>query len=350
MFNGNRLFWIVLTVVIGYLIYMLAPILTPFVVGAIFAYMGDPLVDKLEAKKLSRTTSVIIVFLGLTTVLVGAIVILVPMIEKQIVTLTNNIPAYIEVIRLEFIPWLEKTFGLELSFDEKMINETLSSHWQDAGGVISTVITYVSESSLVLIGWLVNLLLIPVVTFYMLRDWDTFVGRIKEFLPRQNVQVICELAKSSDDVLAAFMRGQMMVMFILGFIYSIGLWIVGLDLALLIGMLSGMVSFVPYLGFIVGIAVAGVAVIMQFQELSPLLSVLAVFGVGQLLEGFVLTPLLLGDKIGLHPVAVIFSIMAGGQLFGFIGVLLALPAAAIIAVVLRYWHEQYKNSALYSTK
>jgi predicted PurR-regulated permease PerM len=173
------------------------------------------------------------------------------------------------------------------------------------------------------------------------------MSRVRELLPRRSEAVIVKLAQQSDEVLGAFLRGQLLVMLALAFIYSAGLMMMGLDLALLIGMLAGLVSFVPYLGFIVGILAACVAALFQFQELLPLLYVAIVFGVGQMLEGMVLTPLLVGDRIGLHPVAVIFSVLAGGQLFGFVGVLLALPVAAVIAVLLRYLHTQYKSSALY---
>jgi predicted PurR-regulated permease PerM len=189
--------------------------------------------------------------------------------------------------------------------------------------------------------------LIPVVTFYLLRDWDVLVARIRELLPRQQEPTVVKLAKNSDEVLGQFLRGQLAVMVALGTIYTVGLWIVGLDLALLVGMIAGLVSFVPYLGFIVGIVLAGVAALMQFGDAVYLLYVAIVFGIGQVLEGMVLTPLLVGDKIGLHPVAVIFAVMAGGQLFGFVGILLALPVAAVVVVILRHFREVYTASELY---
>jgi predicted PurR-regulated permease PerM len=192
-----------------------------------------------------------------------------------------------------------------------------------------------------------SFLLIIVVTFYLLRDWDVLVGRVRELLPRKTEPVIVQLAQQSDEVLGAFLRGQLLVMLSLAIVYTSGLMIIGLDLALLIGMMAGLVSFVPYLGFIVGIAAAIIAALFQFQEIMPLLYIAIVFGIGQMLEGMLLTPLLVGDRIGLHPVVVIFAVLAGGQLFGFVGVLLALPVAAVIAVVLRYLHAEYKKSALY---
>lgn len=228
------------------------------------------------------------------------------------------------------------------------LQESLREQWQQAGGAVKGIVGVISSSGVTLLAWIGNLVLIPVVTFYMLRDWDIMVARVHELIPRRYEAVVSQLARASDEVLGAFLRGQLMVMMALGGIYSVGLSIVGLELAVLIGMLAGVVSFVPYLGFIVGIVVAGVAAIMQFQELLPLLYVVIVFGIGQMIEGMLLTPLLVGEKIGLHPVAVIFAVLAGGQLFGFVGILLALPVAAVVMVVLRYTHERYVGSSLYA--
>jgi len=185
------------------------------------------------------------------------------------------------------------------------------------------------------------------VTFYLLRDWDHLVGRVNELIPRRSQPVVARLAKESDTVLGAFLRGQLLVMLALAIIYITGLSFIGLDLAILIGLVAGLISFVPYLGFIVGILLAGIAAIVQFHDALHPGYVVLVFALAQAIEGMLLTPLLVGDRIGLHPVAVIFAILAGGQLFGFVGVLLALPVAAVIAVILRYAHERYKESGLY---
>jgi predicted PurR-regulated permease PerM len=205
----------------------------------------------------------------------------------------------------------------------------------------------VSHSGGVIAEWLMNLLLIPVVTFYLLRDWDGLVVKVHDLLPRRIAPTAAKLATEVDTVLAAFVRGQLYVMLALGCIYSIGLWMTGLDLALLIGMLAGLVSFVPYLGAIVGIVTACVAALVQFHDLIHLVPVAIVFIIGQSLEGMVLTPMLVGDKIGLHPVAVMFAVLAGGQLFGFLGILLALPVASVIMVLLRHVHELYRDSDFY---
>jgi predicted PurR-regulated permease PerM len=348
MIAGNRWFWLLLVLASGVLIYLLAPVLTPFMVAAILAYMGDPLVDRLENYKLPRTLAVVIVFIVLTLFAVIALLVLIPLLEHQFATLGNKIPGYVEVIQKRFVPWLNSHFDFGLQLDIDTIKSSLQAHWKEAGSAAKTLVAYATRSGAILAGWLANLVLIPVVTFYLLRDWDILVARIREMLPRKSEPVITQLARASDEVLGAFLRGQLLVMLALSVIYTLGLWVAGLDLALLIGMLAGMVSFVPYLGFIVGIVVAGIAALLQFHDVIHLVYVLIAFGIGQALEGMLLTPMLVGDRIGLHPVAVIFAVLAGGQLFGFLGVLLALPSAAVIAVILRYIHERYKDSALYS--
>lgn len=333
----------------GVLLYLLSPVLTPFLVAAALAYIGDPLVDILEAKKFSRTLAVATVFVVLSLVALGLLLILVPMLERQVALLVSKLPQYLDALQNTLLPRLSSGLGLESSaFDLAALKQMIREQWLQSGGAMKGVLGAISQSGMTLLGWFANLALIPVVTFYMLRDWDILVERIHELIPRRYEMTVAKLAKASDEVLGAFLRGQMTVMLALGTIYSVGLWIVGLELALLIGMLAGLVSFVPYLGFIVGIFAAGIAALMQFQELLPLLYVVIVFMVGQSIEGMLLTPLLVGEKIGLHPVAVIFAVLAGGQLFGFLGILLALPVASVIMVMLRYTHERYVSSSLYS--
>lgn len=333
----------------GLLLYLLAPVLTPFLVAAVFAYIGDPLVDRLEGWKLSRSLSVVTVFLVLTLFALLLLVVLVPMLEHQVTLLISKLPHYLQWLQERAIPLLSERLGFDGPIlDLGALQESLRAQWQQAGGAVKGVVGVLSKSGMTLLAWMANLLLIPVVTFYMLRDWDIMVAHLHELLPRRYEAVVVKLARSSDQVLGAFLRGQLTVMLALGIIYAVGLSIVGLELALLLGMLAGVVSFVPYLGFIVGIIAAGAAALMQFQELMPLLYVALVFGVGQMIEGMVLTPLLVGEKIGLHPVAVIFAVLAGGQLFGFLGILLALPVAAVVMVLLRHTHEQYVGSTLYA--
>jgi len=245
--------------------------------------------------------------------------------------------------------WLQSRFGLdEQIIDIDKFTGVIKSHWKQAGGLAANVVGTISRSGVAVAAGLMNLVLVPVIGFYLLRDWDLMVARIGDLLPKRIRPVVTRLATEADEVLGAFLRGQFSVMLALGTIYAVGLWLIDLELALLIGMVAGLISFIPYLGSIVGVFAACLAAIVQFHDVWSLIPVLAVFGVGQMLEGMVLTPLLVGDRIGLHPVAVIFAVLAGGQLFGFVGILLALPVASVIMVLLRHVHDLYKDSELYT--
>src|SRR3990172_4904261 len=322
--------WLILTGVFltGGLLYLLAPVLTPFLIAAILAYLADPLVDRLEKLKLkkyrpSRTFAVAIVFAILLILFLFLLLILIPLIEKQLAAFVRVFPEFITWLQETVLPKLSDTFNFDASIiNLEFIKQTVMGNWQDIGSVAGQVFLKITQSGQAIFVWLAYLLLIPVVTFYLLRDWDHLLAAMQSLLPRKHAPLIKKLATDCDSVLSEFMRGQLLVMLAPGIIYTIGLWIVGLEFALLIGMLAGVVSFVPYLGF--------------------------VFGIGQALEGMVLSPWLVGDRIGLHPVAVIFAVMAGGQLFGFFGVLLALPVAAVIVVLVRYLHDRYLESSLYT--
>lgn len=348
MMTTERWQWLVLALVGGGLIYLLAPALTPFAVAALFAYLWDPVVDRLERAGLSRSLSVSLVFLLIGLAVVAVVLLVIPFTERQIAKFLDQLPRWLAWIQAEAQPQLEQRFGITLDFaDPNKLIEMLKGHWKEAGGVATAVLAKVSSSGLTVLGWAAQLVLIPVVTFYLLRDWDVLVARVNELLPRAIEPTITRLARESDEVLGAFLRGQISVMLSLGTLYAIGLWLVGLDVGPLIGMIAGLISFVPYLGAIVGLGMGLIAAIVQYQDWAHVFMVLAVFGIGQTVEGYVLVPKLVGDKIGLHPVAVIFAVLAGGELFGFLGVLLALPAAAVVMVLLRYLHEKYTASQLY---
>jgi len=332
----------------GWLAYLLAPILTFFLLSALLAYLGDPLVDRLEVYRLSRTLSVVIVFTLIFSIVLLVPLLLLPVIETQLGVLIKAVPAYIDWITEKLLPGMQRRLGVDPStFDVEKVKAALMANWQEAGGLAANVMGYVSRSGLAMLVWLANIVLVPVLTFYMLRDWDHFMAAIHDLLPRGVEPTVVGLARESDAHLAAFLRGQFMVMLSLGVIYSVGLTVAGLKTALLIGMLAGLVSFVPYLGVIVGIVTASIAMLFQTQDVMQLIPIAVVFGIGQMLEGMVLTPLLVGDRIGLHPVTVMFAVLAGGQLFGFMGVLLALPVASVLVVLVRHARERYKQSDWY---
>lgn len=346
--------WMLLSIalLIGWLFYLLSPILMPFLVAAFLGYLGDPLVDRLEAKKLSRTLAVTIVFVFFSTLLFAMLLLLVPLLENQLLALLDKLPGFIDFIQSKVLPYLLSFSGLDAQqgIDFSGVKIAIRENWQSIGGLAGQVVNSISQSGLLIVAWLTNLVLIPVIAFYFMRDWDILVDKIAHLVPRHIEPLVSRLAKESDEVLAAFLRGQLLVMACLGAIYSVGLWVAGLELALLVGLLAGLVSFVPYLGFIVGILAAVIASLMQLHDMSLLIPIAVVFGVGQLIESMLLTPLLVGDRIGLHPVAVIFAIMVGGQLFGFVGVLVALPVSAVIMVLLRYLYQTYVSSGLYGIK
>jgi len=347
---ARRWQWLLIAAIAGWLLWLLAPILTPFVFAAMLGWLGDPLVDRLEARGWSRQVSVVLVFSTMTLAVVVSLLLLVPMIERQLVTLVESLPRYRDWFIGNVLPWLEEKTGFELLgwLDPGRLFQLVREHWERAGGIAANLIGYISRSGFALLALLANIVLVPVLTFYFLRDWDVLVERVASLVPRDHIRTATRLARESDLVLGAFLRGQFSVMLVLGVLYAIGLWAVGLDLGLLIGFIAGIVSFVPYLGPATGVVLGVIAALVQFGDFLHVALVLGVFGVGQVIESYWLTPKLVGDRIGLHPVAVIFAIMAGGQLFGFLGVLLALPVAAVANVLLRYAHERYTHSRLYA--
>lgn len=331
------------------LIWLLAPVVMPFAVAAMLAYLGDPLVDRLERLRLSRAWAATIVFVVLLIAVIGVLLLLVPLVVRQVENLVDNLPRY--ATWAQDVAWSRLQRQLHLdphTFDSDHLLEAIKSHLGSIGDVAGTLLGTVSRSGVGIVMWLTNLVLIPVVAFYLLRDWDRLVSMVDRMLPRSLQPTIAHLARESDHILGAFVRGQLLVMFALGVFYGAGLGLVGLTVGPLIGMVAGLLSFVPYLGFIIGFVAAIIAVLVQYGDWTHVLLVCGVFMIGQLLEGYVLVPKLVGDKIGLHPVAVIFAVLAGGYLFGFLGVLLALPAASVIMVLLRYLLERYRHSELYN--
>ncbi|WP_252091749.1 AI-2E family transporter [Pseudomonas sp. MWU13-3659] len=350
MIEPRRWIWLGAALLIAVLLYLLHNILSPFLVGILLAYLADPLVDRLERAGLSRTWGVVVVFSLFTLIFLALLLVLIPMLAKQLLRLYELAPQMLDWLQHVALPWVQSRLGLADGFWKfDKIKAAIGEHMGQTTDIVGVLLSQATASSLALIGWLANLVLIPVVGFYLLRDWDLMMAKLRSLLPRQRESQVVGLAGECHEVLGAFVRGQLLVMLALGVIYSTGLMLVGLELGLLIGMLAGLAAIVPYMGFIIGIGAALVAGLFQFGgELYPMLGIVAVFMVGQALEGMVLTPLLVGDRIGLHPVAVIFAILAGGELFGFTGVLLALPAAAVIMVLLRHVHDLYKESNTYA--
>lgn len=339
--------WLLAVAVFGLLLYLLKDVLAPFLTAAILAYICSPLVDRLMRWKLGRTPATALVLLLLLGVFALLLFIVVPLLQKEILLLAQRLPAYFDALRGRLEPWLLQHFGVALAFDMAEVQAMLSEHWKTAGSFVGQALKIVGSHGAALAGWLASLLLVPVVLFYLLRDWHVLVQRVGVLVPRRWYDKVATIAHEIDLVLAEFLRGQLSVMLLMSVFYVCGLWLAGLELALPIGLVAGLLGFVPYLGITLGLLLAVVAAALQFATLTALLPILAVFGLGQAVEGMLLTPWLVGDRIGLHPVAVVFALLAGGQLFGFAGVLLALPVGAAIAVGLRHLKQTYLASDAY---
>ncbi|MEK6771600.1 MAG: AI-2E family transporter [Pseudomonadota bacterium] len=344
MTEYRSLMAVALVALTGWLLYLLAPVLTPFLIAAVLAYMFNPLVLRLERWRLPRVLAVIVVFVLILSLVVGLVAILVPMVERQVSGFVARLPGYLDWAQTKLLPLLKDWQALIPALDPDNLKQALLDHWKEIGRWVSGAAADLTRSGLGLFGWLVSLVLVPIVMFYLLLDWERIVQNVRGLFPPSMRSRVAQLARETDEVLGSFLRGQLSVMASLATIYSLGLWLVGLHLALPIGLAAGLVSFVPYLGFITGVVAAGIAAWLQFQDPMMVVWVVAVFLSGQLLDALFLTPRLVGGRIGIHPVVVIFAIMAGGTLFGFFGVLLALPVAAVLKVWLRQVHGYYIKS------
>ena len=341
MTDTRPIFQFALIAVGGWVLYLLSTILTPFLVGGLLAYLGNPTVNRLVRWHVPRLLAVVLVFLLFVLIVIVLLFFLIPALQAQIIAFTAKIPSYLDWLQHTALPQLQSQIGIDLGIDLAALRQTLIEHWRDVGQWARSFFVYITQSGLSIVGWVVNLLLIPVVTFYLLLDWEQLLARILGLLPQRRRSRVANLARETDVVLSSFLRGQLLVMTALATWYAVGLTLVGLDLALPIGVLTGLVSFIPYLGFITGVTSALIAGYLQFHDVTMLVWIGMVFLTGQILESLWLTPRLVGNRIGLHPVAVIFSVMAGGKLFGFTGILLALPTAAVLKVWLRHVHEFY---------
>ena len=345
--NSRTISYLFLAAASAYLFLQLLPVLTPFLVAALFAYLMDPLVEKLVSRRVGRALAVSLIFVVMSLLLALLVLLVVPMLARQVVDFMHRLPEYLSMFQAYLLPQLDRLDIHVEAIPMDDVRQLLQDNWQKAGGFLTIMLKRATASTLSLVAVAANLLLIPVVAFYLMRDWKQLIAFLRDSLPLQWRDKVLSLIRECDEVLSAFIRGQLLVMLSLAAIYSIGLGIVGLDLALFLGTLAGLASVVPYLGAIVGIGASTILAYVQFHEWLPLVWVCVVFGVGQMLEGMWLTPMLVGDKIGLHPVAVIFAIMAGGQLAGFVGILLALPVAAVLMVFVRHFHQKYKASQLF---
>lgn len=335
-FTARALAVLALLLALGWLIDALGPILTPFLFGAILAYIGAPIMNALERRGVGRTVGAVLVIAALVGFLIALVGVVAPLISSEVNRIARALPDILNRAQTVWIPWLNATFGLALALDLSALKTLASEHTDVLGPISQRVLGSLKVGGQALLGITLNVTLVPVVMFYLLRDWPRLIAGIDGLVPVQNQTTVRSLAREIDAVLSEFLRGQGLVMLALATYYSIALWLVGLDYALAVGLVTGLLVFIPYLGFGLGLALGMLAALTQFATPGPIIAVALVFAGGQLLEGFVLVPNLVGDRIGLHPLAVIFALMAFGQLFGFVGVLLALPASAALLVVARH--------------
>jgi len=340
MNSDLRVNWLIAISLAGWLIYLLAPVLTPFVAAALLAYIGDPLADRLQRLKMPRTLAVVAVFIITFLLLVLLVVLVGPLIRSQVAALFDALPEIARQFEQVWMPNIAGYLNIEAG-DDVGIGAFLSRYSDMAGTWGTKVLVSVTKSGGAVAAAVLSLFLVPILTFYLLRDWDSILAHLGALLPSGQRETIVGLAQETDEVLGAFLRGQLLVMLALAIIYSVGLSLVGLQFAIAIGVVSGLVSFVPYLGFVFGIGLASLTVALEPNPMWLLVGVVATFSIAQLLEGSILTPKLVGDRIGLHPVIIIFAVAAGGQLFGFFGILLALPAAAVLSVLVRFAYNNY---------
>ncbi len=341
----HYLWWLALAGAGALVLYLLSPILAPFLFAATLAYICNPLVDGLARRKVPRTLGVVLVLLLLLAAFVVLLLVMLPLLVKQVRAIAEQMPVYVDWVRSALGPLIERHLGVQV--DVALIKNWLLEHVEEVRALALKLLPSIKTGGLALLAFVVNLVLVPVVLFYFLRDWNKMVRSVDEIIPRRWHDTATTILREIDEVLGQFLRGQLMVMLLMGVFYTVGLWLAGLDLALSVGMIAGLVTFVPYLGVVIGLTLATLTGLLQFSEITPLVWVWAVFAAGNLLEGYVLVPRLVGERIGLHPVAVIFALLAFGQLFGFFGVLLALPASAALLVWLRHVRASYLASGVY---
>lgn len=342
--------WLAIILLLGWLVYLLGPILTPFVAAIIIAYICNPMVNWLCEKKMSRTSAVLLVMMMLMCLTALLVLIMLPMLIQEGSRFVTRLPDLLETVRVKLLPHIREYLDIDLEWDQAMLKNFLSEHLPGAGAVAAKALPWLGGSAMALVTISVNLVLTPLALFYFLRDWPLILSQIDTLIPRRWHDQAQNLAAEADEVLSQFLRGQVSVMVLMSAFYTVGLYLCGLDFALPIGVAAGMLVFVPYLGMIIGLALATLAAFSQFDQFTDVLLVWAVFASGQLLEGMAVTPRLVGDRIGLHPLAVIFALMAFGQLFGFFGILLALPASAVLLVGLRHIRAWYLSAPIYQEK
>jgi predicted PurR-regulated permease PerM len=346
-------FWVALWLAFGVLLVALGPILTPFLAAAIIAYALNPGVDRIDHLRLGRfdvprPLAVVAVVLLFFCAVLSLVLIVVPVLQTEIPLLQAQIPAFLAKANDLLGPRLRE-MGIKVQLDSAGIKKLVSQQMVTSGDEIwAAVLASARVGGTAVLGWIATVVLVPVLLFYLLLDWHQMIARIAGAVPRRYIGATVAMAEEVDLLLAQYLRGQLLVMVVLAVYYSSCLAIAGFDVALPVGILTGLLVFIPYLGFGLGLVLALIAAVLQFTDWSGVIAVAIIYGAGQVIEGFFLTPRLVGERIGLNPLAVIFALLAFGQLFGFVGVLLALPASAILMVAFKHLRSHYLRSSFYN--
>ena len=346
--RGLMLAWLGVALLAGLLLWLLAPVLTPFLAALVLAYALQPAVGRLQRHlHLPRALAALLVELIAMAALLGVLLLIVPVISHELPRLREQIPQLAARINDGLAPWLAQ-YGISVRLDIAGIKAFVVKYLDASGeDMLAALLSSVRIGGSVLLALVGNAVLVPVVMFYLLLDWPMLTGRLRRLVPPRHLEAVCGFAEECDQVLGQYLRGQLLLMLVLATFYTSALALAGFELALPLGVFTGLSIFIPYLGFGLGAALALLAGVLQFASLYGAGAVLLIYGVGQVLESFVLTPRLVGERSGLHPIAVIFALLAFGHLFGFVGVLLALPAGALVLVALRRVRRAYVDSRLY---
>lgn len=334
-------------VAFGWLLVTLSPVLVPFVAAAVLAYICSPLVNRLEVLGLPRSAGALLVIVLFVLAFGGMLLVVVPLFHEQATLLAERVPMLLRYLSTTTIPALGKLIGHEIALDLASFVELARQHADSLQGVARDVFAQVATQGSALAGWLGLMLLVPVVMFYLLADWPRIVFATQALVPLRWREQIAAIESEIDQVLAQFLRGQLAVMLALAVFYGVALRLAGIEHALALALITGLLSFIPYVGFGLGLTLALLSSFLQGEGLSPVAWVAAIYTAGQLIESFLLTPRLVGERIGLHPVAVILALLVFAQLLGFLGVLIALPASAALLVAARHALAAYRDSEFF---
>jgi predicted PurR-regulated permease PerM len=344
----QTLLWTTVALLFGGLLVVLGPVLTPFAMAAILSYVLEPVVGWLHRHRLPRALAVALTILLAAAAIAGLALIVVPIVQKEVAQLRLRLPGMVAGLSEQWLPRLRETLGLQIALDAASIRAWVADQLATSGDELATTLfAYARTGGSAVLSVIGLVFLVPVVTFYLLLDWHGLLGRLHELVPPRWHRSVDHFVGEAHGLLGQYLRGQASVMLVLAVWYAVGLWIGDYELWLPIGLLTGLLIAIPYLGYALGLVFATLAGLLELGPLHTLVVVAIVYGGGQMLESFVLTPRLVGERIGLPPLAVIFALLAFGSVFGFVGVLLALPITAVLAVALRHLREAWVNSELF---